>query len=182
MSRGYHPGKFKLSKDKLNELLKILSLSDEDMKKVMKNKKNIQNTLKHGDMQPALVMATDPLLIAIYTDEFDAVLIYEFPSILTSKYHLQKGEKMVCCNSYWPLYSFDVEPDIIPGTECTNKYRDVINFIPLFLCKLNQEKFCYQYVNFLDPKYWERLDELLKEYQEQKPNQYRFGFRSMINY
>ncbi|MBO7176077.1 MAG: hypothetical protein J6W14_01770, partial [Clostridia bacterium] len=41
---------------------------------------NVMRVLLYGDTQPALVMSTEPLLIAAYSDEMDAVVMLRFSS------------------------------------------------------------------------------------------------------
>ena len=81
---GYNPGRFKVSMKKIKSLFVELNLTKAEIKSVKKNLFNIKRTLKSGDMQLAKVISLEPLLIACFSDEFDSVLIYEYPSFSTN--------------------------------------------------------------------------------------------------
>ena len=70
---GYNPCGFKISKKKVKEIIIELKLDKDDIKSVKRNLKNAQRTLKNGDMQLAKVISLDPLYIACFSDEFNAV-------------------------------------------------------------------------------------------------------------
>ena len=84
-SFGYLPGKFKLSKSKIKELIEILNLEKSEIKQLKRNKRKVANSLKDGDTQIAKVISLDPLLISCYSDEFDSVLIYKYPTKLVDE-------------------------------------------------------------------------------------------------
>lgn len=176
----YNPGYFKISKEKVKQIINILMLDKDDIKSIKKNLKNTKNTLKEGDTQPSKVISLDPLLIACYSDEFNNVLIYEYPKELVEMYSLKTGKYLISSNSYWYKECFDIEDDIIPGKNCSKDWRDVITFIPLFLCNENQEGRCYCFN--VEKDLLNHIDELIKEYQEKKPGQYRKGFKTLIKY
>lgn len=179
----YNPGYYKISKTKIKQIIGILKLDKDDIKNLKKNLKNTKSTLKSGDMQPARVISLNPLLISCYFDEFDAVLIYEYPQELITLYSLEMNTPLATSNSYWFKECFDVEPDIIPGNNCSPTFRDAITFVPLFLCKENQESNCSAAAKYLFAEAaWNHLDQLTKEYLEKKPNQYRKGFKTLIKY
>ncbi len=177
---GYNPGGFNLSKSKLKEIIELMQYDKISIKKIKKSIRGIKNTLKKGDVQMAKVVSYEPLIIAIYSDEFDSVLMLRFPEKLIDKYDLSKSQKMICVNSYWPKLSFAIEDDIIPGDYCSNNFRDIIPFIPLFLTD-NVEK-CEEATKIFSDKHWNYFEQLIKEYQEKKPNQYRDGFKTLIEY
>lgn len=54
-SFGYLPGKFKLSKSKIKELIEILNLEKSEIKQLKRNKRKVANALKDGDTQIAKV-------------------------------------------------------------------------------------------------------------------------------
>lgn len=179
----YNPGYFKIDKNKIKRIIEILNLDKDDIKSLKRNLKMTKNTLKLGDMQLSKIISVDPLLISCYTDEFDAVLIYEYPNELVYYYNLKINQLLISSNSYWPKNAFDIEEDIIPGNDCSNEWRDVICFIPLFLCLEIQEQKSLMYVDKLyDEKLLKHMDELTTEYLIKKPNQIRKGFKTLIKY
>ena len=180
---GYNPGGFKISNKKVKEIIKELNLDKYDIKSVKRNLKNVQNTLRNGDMQLAKVISLDPLYIACFSDEFDSVLIYKYPSFLISKYQLRLNQYLVCSNSYWPKEYFSVEDDIILGENASKSWRDVICFVPLFLCNEKQEVFSINCISkiFTESEF-EHFEESIKKYMDKKTNTYREGFKTLIKY
>lgn len=177
---GYNPGGFKLSKKKLQEVYELLNFDKNTIKKVKKNLKGIKSTLLNGDTQMAKVINYSPLLIAIYSDEFDGVLILKFPDKFVEQYDLSKSKKMVCVNSYWPKGVFSIVDDIIPGDNCSYEYRDIIPFVPLFLT--DDENRCEEMTKIFSDKHWEYFEKMIKEYEKEKPEQYRDGFNTLVKY
>lgn len=180
---GYNPGGFKISNKKVKEIIRELNLDKDDIKSVKRNLENVQNTLRNGDMQIAKVISLDPLYIACFSDEFDSVLIYKYPSFLISKYQLRLNQYLVCSNSYWPKEYFSVEDDIILGENASKSWRDVICFVPLFLCNEKQEVFSINCISkiFTESEF-EHFEESIKKYMDKKPNTYRDGFKTLIKY
>ena len=179
----YNPGYFKIDKKKIKEIIELLNLDKDDIKSLKRNLKMTKDTLKLGDMQLSKVISVDPLLIASYSDEFDGVLIYEYPSELVFKYNLKINQVLVSSNSYWPKDAFDIEEDISPGKDCSYEWRDVISFIPLFLCLEKQEVSYWVYVDRLyNEELLKHIDELIVDYFSKKPNQVRKGFKTLIKY
>ena len=66
---GYNPGGFKISNNKVKEIITLLNLDKDDIKSIKRNSKLVKNTLKSGDMQLAKVISLNPLLIACFSDE-----------------------------------------------------------------------------------------------------------------
>jgi hypothetical protein len=180
---GYNPGRFKVSMKKIKSLFVELNLTKDEIKNVKKNLSNVKRTLKSGDIQLAKVISLDPLLIACFSDEFDSVLIYEYPSFLAKKYYLKEEQYLVCSNSYWPRECFSVEKDIIIGGGASSHFRDVICFIPLFICKEDQELFCKTVFDklFSDEEI-EHFNESINVYLKVMPGSRRNGFKTLIYY
>ena len=176
----YNRGGFKLSKEKLLDVCAYLNFNKKEIKMVKKNIKNIKEVLLEGDTQPAKVISCEPLLIATYSDEFDAVLILKFPVELVERYQLYISQKLVSVNYYTPKQVFDIAPDIIPGKFTSNNWRDIIPFIPLFLSE--DEVKCKEMTTIHPDFLWDRFEYLINEYLEKKPNQHRNGFKSIIYY
>ena len=180
---GYNPGRFKGSMKKIKSLFVELNLTKDEIKNVKKNLSNVKRTLKSGDMQLAKVISLDPLLIACFSDEFDSVLIYEYPSFLAKKYYLKEEQYLVCSNSYWQRECFSVEKDIIIGGGASSHFRDVICFIPLFICKEDQELFCKTVFDklFSDEEI-EHFNTSIDVYLKTMPDSRRNGFKTLIYY
>lgn len=87
------PGRIELAADKLFLLSPELE-NDRDAVE------RIKWYLWDGDSRAAVVMSIDPLVIAAYTDEFDAVALLAFPPELVKRYALKPGYKMLTVNTY----------------------------------------------------------------------------------
>ena len=61
----------------------------------------VTRALCYGDTQPAVVVSTQPLLIAAYSDEMDAVVMLKFPAEFVEKYSLSVGDRLTTSNVYF---------------------------------------------------------------------------------
>ena len=178
-SFGYLPGKFKLSKSKIKELIEILNLEKSEIKQLKRNKRKVANSLKDGDTQIAKVISLDPLLISCYSDEFDSVLIYKYPTKLVEMYNLKENQLLITSNLYWNMDCFELEDDILKKENMKYYYRDAITFIPLFLCENDDEILLLTEMRAIDEMV-DRLNINTEEYLEKKPNCIRDGFKTLI--
>lgn len=130
-------------------------------------------TLKYGDTQPALVVSTNPLRIAAYSDELDAVVMLRFPEELARQYDLSVGTRLTTANVY--LYEYGpYGKDYFPGAGFTHQFADFVPVVQLFLGK-NDEKIRSK-VNLFDAATWEKVAGLAEEYQAEHPGMERDGF------
>jgi len=106
-STASNPGFFDLSHEKLARLhpellpgggiwywLSHWSANPQD------NVKEIAYCLHEGDCRAAIVVSLSPLLIAAYSDEFDAVVLLRFASRLAAVYDLAVGQRLITVNNY----------------------------------------------------------------------------------
>lgn len=176
---GYFPGNFKISKNKISNIIEILKLEKNEIKQLKRNKRKVFDALKKGDTQLAKVISLDPLLISCYSDEFDSVLIYKYPIELVKKYNLKVEQILITSNMYWPKNGLDLESDILEKDNMKYLWRDVITFIPLFICENDD------YIDELTKirktdKMIDRLNITTNEYLKLKPNCFRDGFKTII--
>lgn len=167
-------GNMKISKQKWEELPKILEMTKKEQKFANKQFQKISEYIGGGDIQPAIVVKTSPLIISAYSDEMDAVVMLKFPSELAQKYHLEENMRLITCNVYWPKDIFGVANDIIVGKNYLKRYRDVIPVLTLFL--VDNERMYFKKVKIIKEEAWARTEELTIEYLKIKPNVSRNGF------
>jgi hypothetical protein len=78
----------------------------------------VEEHLLHGDSRAAVVISTDPLLIAAYTDELDCVALLEYSEELADElvdeYSLRPGKRLLTVNTYKREDTFDDDLDIGP--------------------------------------------------------------------
>lgn len=178
-SFGYMPGHFMLSKSKIEKLIQILNLNKAEIKQLKKNQRKVANAVKRDDTQIAKVICLDPLLISCYSDEFDSVLIYEYPKELVEMYNLNVGRLLITSNMYWNKGFFDIENDILTRNDMEYDYRDAITFIPLFICDNDEYILNATRIRAIDSMV-ERLDITTEEYLKNMPKYRREGFKTLI--
>lgn len=95
----FNPGLFELNKQKLKALRpQIFGLRLGQ--KNIDTWQNIYRQLNDGDIQPALVMSTSPLLVACYTDDMDAVAMLCFPEELGRRMGWTAGQRLIVTAAY----------------------------------------------------------------------------------
>ena len=133
----------------------------------------------------ALVMTVQPkLIIAVYSDDLDAVALLEYPQALVARHKLMPGQRLLSINSYFarpenakPLAI--VADDLVAGPGYINWY----NFFPLiaeFMCD-DEAAVAAKRVQLTD-RDWERTQELAQDYMRRFPGRHRNGnpYRSFI--
>lgn len=135
---------------------------------------NVSAALMYGDTQPAIVCSVDPLLIAAYSDEMDAVVMLQFPSELVSKHSLTVGTKLVTSNTYKPNHYDSYAKDIFAGKFCSGLYSDFMPIVQLFIAK-NDEKIMKR-TELFDADRWNKVEALAFEYLKEHPDMRRDGF------
>lgn len=181
VSFGYYPGGFKLSNQKIKNIIKILNLEKSEIKELKKNQRKVANAVKTGDTQLARIICLNPLLIACYSDEFESVLIYRYPTELVKMYYLRENQILITSNMYWHKECFDLADDILKKDDMTYHYRDAITFIPLFLCKNEDEILKLTKARETDYMVY-ALDMAILEYLEKMPHHIRDGFKTLIHF
>ena len=89
-------------------------------------RKLLSEHMSFGDTRAALVARVDPLVVAAYTDEQDAVLLLRFPQWLAEEYGLKPGMKLLTANTYGR--GNKLMPDIRLGPKSTGRW---MNFYPI---------------------------------------------------
>ncbi len=90
-------------------------------------KNYLEENLRRGDCQAAVVSSTSPLLIAAYAGELDCIAMLRFADQLAQRYDLKPGSRLLAVNIYFEWNFFPPE-DLSPGPRQMGKYG---NFAPL---------------------------------------------------
>ncbi len=130
--------------------------------------------LLEGDIQPAVVVSADPFMIAAYSDEFDTVVMLEFPKELAEQYGLSKGSRLVTSNVYLESAGSGIASDIFPGPCCSRKYAEFVPVVQLFLCS-DDEKAAAR-TSLFNEDHWRYIEKLAAEYVSAHPGLVRDGF------
>ena len=132
----------------------------------------VSRALCFGDTQPAVVVSTEPLLIAAYSDEMDAVVMLRFPTEFVEKYGLSVGSRLTTSNVYFT--GSRCAPDIFAGQKYSCQYVDFVPFVQLFLGKKDEK--IQEKVNLFNEDVWNTVTEKATEYVKLHPDLYRDGF------
>ena len=132
----------------------------------------VTRALRYGDTQPALVISVNPLQIAAYSDEMDAVVLLRFPDTFVNQYSLYPGMRLTTSNVYF--MDAQCAGDIFVGEHYSRQYTDFMPIVQLFLGK-KDEKILAK-AELFDENTWNRVREQANEYVNQHPELYRDGF------
>src|SRR5215217_7681664 len=86
----------------------------------------IPEHLLYGDSRAAVVVSTEPLLVAAYTDELDCIALLKFPDSFVSEYDLGVGSRLLTVNTYF----YPDEPHADDLEIGPNAYGRYVNFSP----------------------------------------------------
>jgi hypothetical protein len=91
--------------------------------------------LMNADLLPALAVSVKPFTVAVYSDEFDGVLLLSFPEELAAKYDIRENARLTAVASYYekPFARQGLQKDIFPGPNQTGKWMDLLPVLPAFL-------------------------------------------------
>lgn len=132
----------------------------------------VTRALCYGDTQPAVVVSTEPLLVAAYSDEMDAVVMLKFPAEFAEKYSLSAGDRLTTSNIYFNADR--CAHDIFVGERYSRQYEDFMPIVQLFLGK-NDDKIRAKTALFGE-NVWNTVAEKANEYTLQHPDYCRDGF------
>jgi len=127
--------------------------------------------LMMADARAAVVAATNPLLIAAYTDELDCVAMLKFPDSLALEYKLTPGMRMLTVNSY--RGGVFVSTDLEPGPSKIDRWK---NFHPVIAEFIAQDlKRVAKTHDSIDEQEWDRCARLAFEYLQRPKLKVRHG-------
>jgi hypothetical protein len=113
-----------------------------------------------GDTRAAVVVSLDPLLVAAYSDELDAIVVIELPRSLVGEESLTVGTRLVASNAYGSRRpACPVAADITPGAGDTGVWGD---FGPIVLEFVSNDRALIESRRrAIAETEWRRLDELV---------------------
>lgn len=165
------PGRLNLAKEKWNDIEKIYNLGFIKRIKLNSQRGRIQEYIRFGDTQPAIVISIRPLLITAFSDEMDAVVMLKFPDEYANKYRLKKYDRLITVNTY----SYNkIYHDIFIGKNYLNRYGDFNPNIGEFLSSENEK--IEQHKKNIPESIWRYVQCLGDDYIIKHKNKYRNGF------
>ena len=69
--------------------------------------------IKLGDSQGAIVVKTNPLLIAAYNEDIDCVVMLKFERKIQDKFNFKVKDRLICVNTFGS--TSNLQSDLIPG-------------------------------------------------------------------
>ena len=132
----------------------------------------VSRALCFGDTQPAVVLSVEPLMIAAYSDEMDAVVMLRFPSEFVEKYNLAPSMRLTTSNVYFT--GPRCAEDIFVGEDYSHQYNDFTPIVQLFLGK-NDEKISEK-IGLFGEDVWNKVINKATEYKTLHPQLCRDGF------
>lgn len=168
--KGYIPGCFQVNNKKLKALRpNLFKLSHFMFGNSMDHKPFTLQFMREGDVQPAIVISLDPLLVACYSDELDAVTVQYLPSELIPKLKLQMYSKLLTVNGYGKRPT----KDVTLGPKALGNYASVTSIIADLYTddtlRLNTLK------NAFEEEWWNHTVNLGRKYLEDHPGMARNG-------
>lgn len=116
----------------------------------------IKNHLEVGNTEPAIVVNSDPLLIAVYSDDLDCVLILGFDDKYAKRFNYEKGKRLISINTYGR--NDQPQMDIIRGKHHFNDFNAMWPVIADMIC--SDEEIVASRIQSIDEAYWKRLQYL----------------------
>ncbi|MBR4636110.1 MAG: hypothetical protein IKO51_07085 [Clostridia bacterium] len=169
-----NPGKAKFSYRKYYPIRKLIFSTFKEKYNSDMSLQPVMAALLAGDTQPAVVFSTDPLLVACYSDEMDAVVMLEFPKQLAEKYALVNGSRLVASCVYKSDAFGSHASDITLGERYLGNYSDFFPIVQLFIAK--NDKKIQKRTELFSEEQWERVQTLAAEYHATHADIKRDGF------
>lgn len=166
-------GRITLSPTQLSELEPMLApppptiFSESTYTMLMES---ITEHLKMGDARSAVVVQLNPLLVASYSDDLDAVVILQFPQWLVKTHTLKVGSRLLAINTFNRVVE---GTDIVRGPDALHPYKNVFPIIAEFVCdnpdQVSQAKAA------IPETEWQHCLSLGQSYRQQYPTRIRNG-------
>lgn len=138
-SAASNPGEVRLSRGKVRELAPRLYLSPGRVGSwvswlvglMLTRRAALKMHLRYGDARAAVCVSARPLIIAAYSDDFDGVVLLQFPPALGDRYKLKAGATLITVNTY--DLAGKPRNDIVLAGERTTPFTDFTPVIADFV-------------------------------------------------
>lgn len=96
----YNPGKFKMDKKLVKQLRPEVYTFKQGITDLGDVASMLKYSMKYGDTQPAVVVSVEPLLVACFAADMDAVALLCLPTEYGMLRNYQVGTRLLTLNSY----------------------------------------------------------------------------------
>ena len=170
----FNPGLFKTNKKQVKKLRPdMYSLTNLLLGGNANNPGFIQTQMNDGDMGPAIVVSKNPLLVACYSWDMDAVVFQCYPDELGEYYGWNVGTKLITVMTYNGMGAIKKNKDLTLGQRCNNRYKSVGPIIADLFTD-NKERL-ERKKSEISTEWWDYTEKLAKEYMVEYPNMARNG-------
>ncbi len=167
------PGQFMLSKKLWKKNQELCHMTSKEQKLSNKYLKRASEYLYLGDTQPAMVVCLNPVLVAVYSDEMDAVVVLKFPQEFKTNYELVMFQKLISVNMYLPFNVTGMSKDIFPGEKYLGRWSDVYPIIADFISE--DVTLSNEHRMHINDSLWDKVQTLGLDYIEKHPDLVRDG-------
>lgn len=171
----YNPGKFKMDKKLVKQLRPEVYSFKQTMTDLGDLAPMLKDVMKQGDTQPAVVVSVEPLLIACYAADMDAVALLCLPAEYGMLRSYQVGTRLLTVNSY----DLDRQnktrrsEDIFEGEHSSGRFR---MYGPLIADLYTKNTKRLEAIKAQIPEeVWNYVTELGEEYMRRNPGMARNG-------
>ena len=120
----FNPGLFEVDMAKLKklrpEMFQVMRLT---VGGNLDCKSYIQMQMNDGDIQTAVVVSTDPLLVACHSEDMDAVVLQCYPAALGKARGWELGTRLLICCTYNGLGVVRKNKDIDPSPRANPRFK-----------------------------------------------------------
>jgi hypothetical protein len=126
--------------------------------------------LWNGDSRAAVVLSVQPLLVAAYSSDFDAVVVLRFDRRPVDSY-LQVGSRLLTVNTYFSgsTQARDILRGSVVSPAWANFHPVIADFVAADLARVERRKAAIS-----EPE-WQRTWDLGQDYLVKRPGQFRDG-------
>ena len=164
---GYNPGNFKMNKKMLKKLRPELFELKHKWFALDDIPQHIKIQLQKGDTETAVVVSVDPLLVACYSGDMDAVVLLCLPTMYGVRRGYQVGISLLTVNGYDGMPKGGNSQDVYEGPDSSGRFRA---YGPIIADLYTADCARLEGIKALIPEeHWDYVMDLGFEYMENNP-------------
>lgn len=176
----FNPGLFTINKKKVRKLYPhASSLWVMFNGPIAERVNGISHQMNDGDLSTGVVVSADPLLVACYSPEFDAVAMLCYPVELGTKMGWTVGTRLLTVNGYNGYGLMKQNWDLDRGFYGSDRFKTfgplVVDLYTDNIERVERKK------SEIPERIWQHTEELGKKYMQDHPGMARDGCRSRFD-